>query len=88
LIGVSILIAQNRPDEAGAAAREALDSTRDLGSALVHRQLVDVGRRLAPYRSNPTVAEFLHCPRHELDTRRWLTAGLPAGVRPTDTERS
>ncbi|MEV0131164.1 hypothetical protein AB0H83_22195 [Dactylosporangium sp. NPDC050688] len=80
------LIGQQRPDEAAVAASDALRSTRALGSAVVMRQLEQVGRRLVPFLPNSDVAVFLDVLRGELRQRCWLARWAPdqdpAGGRP------
>ncbi|MGH8933657.1 MAG: hypothetical protein ACRDZO_24255 [Egibacteraceae bacterium] len=77
LILVTVLIAQGKPDEACAVARDVLDATRSLGSGLVIQQLLDLRPRLGPYAADPVVADFLVCLEETLRERlrllQWLT---------------
>lgn len=66
------LVAQDRPDEACAAARQALDSVKSLSSGFVISQLLELRRTLEPHRGSRTVAEFLGCLDAELEGRMWL----------------
>jgi transcriptional regulator with XRE-family HTH domain len=82
LMLVSILIAQDRVDEACAIAQEALSQTRALGSMLVVKQFESLGHRLAPFAHHTDVTAFLAVLRDELRERRWLGQWLP-----TDTDQ-
>ena len=77
LILVTVLIAQGKPDEACAVARDVLDATHSLGSCLVIQQLLDLRPLLKPYGANPVVADFLICLEEALRERiglyQWLT---------------
>jgi len=72
-----VLVAQGKPDEACAVARDVLDATRSLGSGLVIQQLLDLRPRLQPYAANPVVADFLvyleEALRERLRLLQWLT---------------
>ena len=88
LMLVSILITQERLDEACAIAHEVLSSTRALGSVLVLQQLKALDRRLALHRDNTDVTAFLDVLRDELRERRWLTQWLPTEPDQTRTGAS
>ncbi|MBO2448728.1 hypothetical protein J4573_16620 [Actinomadura barringtoniae] len=59
LLLITVLIAQDRPDEACSVGREVLDATESLSSYLVIEQLREVQDLLKPYRASRVVAEFL-----------------------------
>jgi transcriptional regulator with XRE-family HTH domain len=73
---VLTLIAEGHPDQACATAREVLDATQSLGSFVVVAQLRDLRSLLEPWRSNPTVKEFLECLEQNLSQRLWLARWL------------
>jgi hypothetical protein len=82
LILVSVLVSQGRYEQAGALAREVIDTTRHLGSYLVLRQLLGLRQRLAPQQSHPAAAAFLGCVQDALRERRWLSPDQPPGTQP------
>lgn len=57
----SVLIAQQKPDQAVGIAADVLSATQSLGSYLVINQLIQLQRQLEPYSGNAVVAEFLDC---------------------------
>ncbi len=73
---VLTLIAEGHPDQACATAHEVLDATQSLGSFVVVAQLRDLRSLLGPWRSNPTVKEFLECLEQNLSERLWLARWL------------
>ncbi|MFF5230695.1 helix-turn-helix transcriptional regulator [Dactylosporangium sp. NPDC000521] len=72
------LVAQALPEEACEIASDALRSTSALGSAVVMRQLEDIGRRLVPFQPNDGVATFLAMLQSDLRDRRWLARWRPS----------
>lgn len=59
-MGLADVLAQQRKiDESAAVASQAAAAAADLDSRRVTRGLHAVARRLAPYRNEPAVGEFL-----------------------------
>lgn len=76
---VTVLIAQERPDEACTLAQEVLDGTQQLGSYLVIAQLLDLQQLLAPYRATKVVVDFLLHLEEALRERNGLYQWLGQG---------
>lgn len=83
---VTVLVAQDKPDEACAVAHDVLDATTSLGSFLVIEQLADLRQLLEPHRANKVVAHFLlrldealreRSWLHQRPSGRWATASRP-----------
>jgi len=72
LLLVAVLVAENRPDEACAVAKEVLDSTQWLGSFLVIQQLLQLKELLNPYQADAAVKDFIGCLEEAVHERRWL----------------
>jgi tetratricopeptide (TPR) repeat protein len=79
LLLVNVLIAQGEPEEACAIAREVLDATQALSSHLVTQQLDELRSLLEPYRTSPTVAEFLPWLEEVVRRRAGLYSWLAGG---------
>lgn len=58
---MTVLISQDKPDKACAAAAQVLDATQSLGSYLVIQQLLDLKQLLEAHRASKVVADFLVC---------------------------
>lgn len=76
LILATTLIAQGKPDEACSVAQKVLEETQQLGSYLVNQQLLELRRRLEPFRRNQVVSDFLHSLEVALRDRLWLQRWL------------
>lgn len=78
---VLALVAEGHPDQACVVAHEVLDTTQSLGSFVVVAQLRDLRSLLEPWRSSPTVKDFLECLEQNLSERLWLARWL--SIEPT-----
>jgi hypothetical protein len=76
LVMVGVLIAQSRVDEACGLARDALESTRSLGSFVVIERLMDLRALLAAYGTSHAVQEFLASLDEARRERAWLIEWL------------
>jgi len=83
LLLATVLIPQGRLDEACALAQEVLSATQQLGSGLVHEQLLDLRLRLEPYRDTAVVADFLEQLDEALQQRTWLYQWMTQGGQRT-----
>lgn len=83
LLLASVLIPQGRLDEACALAQEVLGATQQLGSGLVHEQLLDLRLRLEPHRDTAVVADFLEQLDEALEQRTWLYQWMTQGGQRT-----
>lgn len=83
LLLATVLIPQGRLDEACALAQEVLGATQQLGSGLVHEQLLDLRLRLEPHRDTAVVADFLEQLDESLQQRTWLYQWMTQGGQPT-----
>ncbi|MCA1606963.1 MAG: hypothetical protein LC775_16175, partial [Acidobacteria bacterium] len=77
LILASVLIAQDRADQACALAQDVLDFTQALGSYVVVQQLLDLKEILRSHQKSKVVADFLACLEETLRKRlclyQWLS---------------
>lgn len=69
---VSALLAEGQVDAACAVAHEVVDATGSLGSQIVVTQLGELAESLEPWRTTPTVKDFLECLEQTLLERQWL----------------
>ncbi|WP_280454095.1 hypothetical protein [Nocardia brasiliensis] len=79
----AVLAEQGHPEQACAISSDVIAQTGTLASHLIVRHLQDLRQQLQPYRTSPSVTQFLECLGEAMRERTWIAAMLANQPEPT-----